>query len=74
MAPNRHHMTARVRSLREEGSGDVTAGATPAECVALVEELTREAWALARRPLPTYTRSTMPIRVVRLRTPIAENR
>lgn len=74
MGPHRHHMTARVRPLGEEGSGDVTAGATPAECVALVEELTREAWALARRPLPAYTCSTMPVRVVRLRTPFAENR
>jgi hypothetical protein len=32
--------------------------------VALVEQLTRESWAESGRPLPSYTRDTIPIRFV----------
>ena len=42
-------------------------GGTPNERVAAVAELTAEAWRLAGRPLPSYTRATMPVVVSTLR-------
>lgn len=38
-----------------------------AQRVAAVAELTLEAWRLSGRPLPTYTRATMPIVVTSLK-------
>lgn len=37
---------------------------TPEQAVSLVHELTFTAWALSGRPLPEYTRDTIPIRIV----------
>lgn len=54
-------MTARVVPLASPEAGDPRMGGTPAERVAAVAELTRTAWALSKRPLPTYTRATMPV-------------
>jgi len=36
-------------------------GGTLEERVAAVAELTAEAWRLAGRPLPSYSRATMPV-------------
>jgi hypothetical protein len=41
-------------------------GGTVDERVAAVAVLTSAAWALARRPFPTYSRATMPVRVTTL--------
>jgi hypothetical protein len=41
-------------------------GGTADERVAAVAVLTAEAWKLAGKPLPTYTRATMPVRVTTL--------
>jgi hypothetical protein len=42
-------------------------GGTVEQRLAAVVELTSEAWHLAGRPLPTYTRATMPVVVATLR-------
>jgi hypothetical protein len=32
--------------------------------IALVQQLTRETWAIARKPIPTYSRKEIPVRFV----------
>jgi len=59
-------MTARVVPLASKEAGDPRMGGTAAERVAAVAELTRTAWTLSKRPLPTYTRATMPVVVTTL--------
>jgi hypothetical protein len=54
-------MTARVVPLRSDEAGDARMGGTPDARVAAVAELTLEAWRLAGRPFPRYTRATMPV-------------
>jgi hypothetical protein len=54
-------MTARVVPLRSDEAGDARVGGTAEERLALLAELSRRMWALTQRPLPSYTRSTMPV-------------
>jgi len=51
--------------LGEEPVDDLRATTTAAERLAMVEQLTLEAWKLAGKPLPTYARHETPIRVIR---------
>lgn len=44
--------------------GSDPAPLTPEQAVSLVHELTLAAWSLAGRPLPRYTRDTIPVRIV----------
>ena len=48
-------------------AGDSRTGGTLDQRVAAVADLTAEAWRLAGRPLPTYTRATMPVVLATLR-------
>lgn len=53
--------------MRKRGAHDPGPDPTPLlpeQAVLLVHELTLAAWSLAGRPLPTYTRSTIPMRVI----------
>jgi hypothetical protein len=50
-----------LHSGREHDFSPVFGG----EAVALAAELSRSAWTLAGHPLPTYTRATMPLRLLR---------
>lgn len=59
-------MTVRIVRQGSREAGDARAGGSPAERVALVAELTALAWTLAKLPLPTYTRDTMPVAVTTL--------
>jgi hypothetical protein len=59
-------MTARVVALTSRAAGDPRMGGSVDERVAAVAVLTQEAWLLAKRPFPTYTRATMPVVVTRL--------
>lgn len=61
MRPDRSRMTARVVPLQSEEAGDARMGGTVDQRVAAVAELTVQAWRLAGRPFPRYTRATMPI-------------
>jgi hypothetical protein len=54
-------MTVRIVSLHSPEAGDSRVGGTMAERVALVTSLSEKLWELTRRPLPVYTRGTMPI-------------
>ena len=54
-------MTVRVVPLASPEAGDARMGGTVAERVAAVAVLTELAWTTAKRPLPTYTRATMPV-------------
>ena len=67
MRQKRSDMTGRVVPLRSREAGDARVAGTPAERIALVAKLSREAWALTGRPLPSYTRATMPVRFITLR-------
>jgi hypothetical protein len=46
-------------------------GGTVDERVAAVTALTLEAWRLARRPFPSYTRETMPVAMTTLRDQVS---
>jgi hypothetical protein len=59
-------MTARVVPLASDEAGDARVGGTVAERLALLAELSRQMWALTKRPIPSYTRKTMPVRVTTL--------
>jgi hypothetical protein len=56
-------MTARVVPLRSDDAGDGRVSGTPAERLELLAELSRRMWALTLRPFPSYTRSTMPVKL-----------
>jgi hypothetical protein len=60
-------MTARIVSLQSREAGDSRVGGTVAERLALLAELSERAWQLTGRPLPTYTRATMPVVITELR-------
>ena len=54
-------MTVRVVPLNSREAADARTGGTVAEWVALVAMLSGMQWALTRRPLPAYSRETMPV-------------
>lgn len=60
-------MTARVVPLRSAEAADPRMGGTVDERVAAVAVLTMEAWRLAGRPLPVYSRATIPVTVSTLK-------
>ena len=55
--------TMTVRALRATPDAGTSGPSTPVERLALVETLTREAWALAGRTLPAYARRDAPVSV-----------
>jgi len=66
MKRDRHMMTACVVPLGSDEAGDGRVGGTVAERLALVGELSRRMWALTKRPMPSYTRETMPVKLTTL--------
>ncbi len=67
MATDRSDMTVRVVPLTSTEAGDSRVGGTVAERVALVLRLSEDLWTRTQRPLPTYTRATMPFALKPLR-------
>ncbi len=55
----------RITSLDAAESDDLSATTTVAERIEMVAALTREAWALTGRPMPTYGRADIPVRIIR---------
>lgn len=55
-------MHMRKRGAHDPGPDPVRL--SPEQAVSLVHELTVTAWSLAGKALPTYTRSTIPMRVI----------
>lgn len=66
MGKRRRDMTARIVPLRSREASEPPCPPTAEERIALVARLSREMWALTGKPLPSYTRATMPIVVTRL--------
>lgn len=66
MTKPRRDMTVRVVPLHSREAGEATVGGTIAERLALVARLSETSWALTGRPLPAYTRATIPVVVTTL--------
>jgi hypothetical protein len=66
MATDRRDMTVRVVPLRSAEGGDSRVAGTAADRLAIVGRLSEDAWQRTGRPLPTYTRATMPVKMVAL--------
>jgi hypothetical protein len=60
-------MTYRVVSLHSREAGDARLGATIAERLRMVDELSRAAWMATGRAFPRYTRRDIPFRLSTLR-------
>ncbi len=58
-------MPVRVYRLGEEPSDDLSAITTADQRLAMVWELSARMWALTGKPLASYTRAEMPVRVIR---------
>lgn len=59
---------ARAFPIGSEPEDDLVDRTTPAERLAMVWPLTREAWSLAGLPVPEYPRAEVPLRVVQRAT------
>ncbi len=59
-------MTARIVPLNSREAGEARVAGTIAERIALVAELSEMMWARTGRPLPSYTRATMPVVIRKL--------
>lgn len=56
-------MTVRIVPLRSDEAADASVGGTAVERLALLRELSQRMWALTKRPVPSYTRSTIPVKL-----------
>lgn len=57
--------SAQVYRLGKEPGDDLSATTTPEERLAMVTELSGRLWRLTGLPVPSYSRTTMPARVLR---------
>ena len=64
-AARRRNWVLQGTRLGDEQRDDLSGITTPEERIAMVWELTARMWELTGRPRPSYTRATMPVRVVR---------
>ena len=65
MEQDRSDWPIRVYRLGEEPPEDLRATTTAEERIAMVWQVTRDAWELAGRKIPDYPRSEAPVRIVR---------
>jgi hypothetical protein len=63
----RRRMTYRVVELPSPEGRDARLGATAAERLVMLRELSRLAWEASGRPLPSYSRANIPFRWSTLR-------
>ncbi|OGU01798.1 MAG: hypothetical protein A2085_08005 [Gemmatimonadetes bacterium GWC2_71_10] len=61
----RSALPVRVFTLGQEPPDDLSASTTVEERLSMVWELTRRMWEFTGRPLPAYSRRSMPVRVAR---------
>jgi hypothetical protein len=66
MRRDRSKMTVRIVDLGSAEADETRTGGTVAERLAAVAQLTDLGWALAKLPLPEYSRQTMPVVVTTL--------
>lgn len=55
-------MTVRIVPLRSPAAGDGRVGGTADERLGLLRDLSARMWKLTGRPVPEYTRKTMPVK------------
>jgi hypothetical protein len=60
-------MTVRVVPLNSDEAGDARVPGTVSERLTILAELSRRMWELTKRPLPTYSRENIPVRLTTLR-------
>ena len=65
-AEKRRNWPVRIYDLDHEPDENLAATTTPEERLAMMWPLALEAWSLIGQPIPEYSRSEMPIRVVDL--------
>ncbi|MDX2194325.1 MAG: hypothetical protein NW201_13300 [Gemmatimonadales bacterium] len=63
--PPRGTLPVRIFRLGAEPRDDLTAVTTPEERLEMVLTHSRSMWELTGRPFPSYTRATMPVRIIR---------
>ena len=63
-AAARKNWPIRIFRLGEEPSDDLSGTTTAAERIAMVWQLTQDAWASAGLPIPDYSRHDMPVKVL----------
>lgn len=63
-ARRRRDWPIRSYTLGSEPGDDLSATTTAEERLAMMWPLALEAWALTGKPMPEYSRSTMPVRVL----------
>jgi hypothetical protein len=63
-AAARGNWPVRVYRLGEEPEDDL-GGTTPEQRLAMIWELSLDAWTLSGRPFPEYSRAETPVRVIR---------
>lgn len=68
MPKPRRNMTARVVGLHSREAGDARVDGTVADRLDLVASLSAQLWELTGRPLPQYTRATMPAAMTTLQS------
>jgi len=61
----RRRWSVKVYRLGEEPGDDLSALSTPEQRLAMVTELSRRMWELTGRPMPSYPRAAMPVRILR---------
>ena len=61
--PIRYDMTARILPRRSAEAASTYVVAPRERRIAMVEELSAELWALAKLPLPSYSRAEMPVHI-----------
>jgi len=65
MTTPRHEWPIRIFPLGEEPRDDLAATTTVKERLAMVTLLSERCWKLTGKSIPTYSRATMPGRVIR---------
>lgn len=69
MTRDRRDMSSRVVPLESREAGLPPCPPGIEARLVLVTRLSREAWELSRRPIPAYTRATIPVAIRSLREP-----
>ena len=65
-SPVRNVAPARIHHLTDHQDDNLADTTTVEERIAMVTVLSRRMWEISGHPLPSYSRSEMPMRVVRL--------
>jgi hypothetical protein len=65
-ARDRSQMTARIVPLESDEAADARVAGTASERLTILAELSRRMWDITKRPRPTYSRQTIPVRLTTL--------